>query len=71
VNLDNASGPKAMRSPSNGMLRPPMKPFFGGYCLEPASAPVPSASKNEHNEKDDDEKCGVIHVDLLRFESKK
>ena len=38
--------------------------------LEPASAPVPAASEKEHNENDDDEKCGVIHVGLLRFESR-
>jgi hypothetical protein len=38
--------------------------------LEPASAPVPAASEKEHNENDDDEKCGLVHVGLLRFESR-
>ena len=45
-----------------------------GFCsdsqmLEPASATVPAAAKNKHNEKYDDEKCRVVHVGLLRFES--
>jgi len=34
---------------------------------EPASAAVPAAAKNKHNEKYDDEKCRVVHVDLLLF----
>jgi hypothetical protein len=38
--------------------------------LKPASAPIPAAAENEHNENDDDEKCGLVHVGLLRFESK-
>jgi len=66
VNRDNASGPKAMRALSNAMPRPPITLS----SLEPASAPVPAASEKEHNENDDDEKCDVIHVGLLRFESR-
>lgn len=37
--------------------------------LEPASPPVPATSKYKQNEDDDDEKCRVVNVALLRLES--
>lgn len=36
--------------------------------LKPASSAVPATTKNKHYEDDDDEKCGAVHVTLLRSE---
>jgi hypothetical protein len=43
-------------------------PIIRLWLLEPASASVPAAAKNEQNEDDDDEKGGVVHVALLALE---
>jgi hypothetical protein len=45
-----------------------LDPIIGLSRLEPASASVPAAAKNQQNEDDDDEKCGVVHVAFLALE---
>src|SRR5258707_4557888 len=40
--------------------------FAAGFrCLIPAAPAVPAAADNQQNDKYDDEKRGVIHVELL------
>ena len=57
LNLDIASGPNAMRTLARG----------NSVFTNVASASIPAAPKNEQDENDDDEKCRVVHVDLLRW----
>src|SRR5205823_10872088 len=35
--------------------------------LVPASAAVPAATSQEHNDKDDDQNCRIVHTALLRL----
>ncbi|HEU4475686.1 MAG TPA: hypothetical protein VFR71_03200 [Methyloceanibacter sp.] len=67
MNLDSDSGPKALRDSCDGHAVI-LDPIIGLSRLEPASASVPAAAKNQQNEDDDDEKCGVVHVALLALE---
>lgn len=37
--------------------------------LKPTSTPVPAASEKKQNNNDNDEKCRLVHVGLLRFDN--